>query len=144
MIYKRKPKNFSPSFEVVGCFLELSDKILLLKRLEYKSQGGKWGLPGGKLDKDEDKITAMIREIQEETGINIKPSKLKFFRSAYAHHSSDFVYHMFSYQLLQLNQIKISSKEHADYKWVSINEALSLPFVDDLDTCIRMFYSTRS
>ncbi len=36
----------------------------------------KWGLPGGKVDPGEDVIEAIVREVQEEIGIHIDPSRL--------------------------------------------------------------------
>ncbi|MBI2102687.1 NUDIX domain-containing protein [Candidatus Woesearchaeota archaeon] len=44
------------------------DKILLIKRAKG-SYVGFWGLPGGKIEKDEHVSEAAIREIKEETGI---------------------------------------------------------------------------
>ena len=52
-----------------------SGKILLIK----KSRGpytGKLDLPGGKLEHGEDLKTALGRELQEETGVIVKDSKL--------------------------------------------------------------------
>lgn len=140
MIYKRKPRKFTPAFEVVGCFLEFENKILLLKRPLNKSQGGKWGLPGGKINNDESKLDAMLREIREETGIIVKPNDLKFFKSIYVHHTLDFVYNMFSYKSEHLQQVQINDDEHEDYMWATLNEATKLPFVEDLDNCIQLFY----
>ena len=35
-------------------------------------KGGKWSLPGGFIEYDEDFLSGGIREIKEETGLNIK------------------------------------------------------------------------
>ena len=140
MIYKRKPKNFTPEFEVVSCFCEHDDKLLFLKRLKNKTQGGKWGVPTGKVDDGEDKLTALAREIFEETGINAKSTDLEYFKSIYVNHGYDFIYHMYHYNFLKIESIKLSSTEHESFKWVSVKDAFKLPLVDDLDECIRMFY----
>ena len=140
MIYPRKPKQFNSSFEVVSCFCEVDGQILLLRRLEHKSQGKKWGVPAGKVNKDEDKVVAMMREINEETGISVLPTDLNYFKSIYVHHTFDFVYHMYHYQIKQIPQVNISENEHDEYAWALIDDALKLPLVDDLDECIKMFY----
>ena len=36
MLYKEQPKNFTPKFEVVSCFVEYKDEILLLLRQDHK------------------------------------------------------------------------------------------------------------
>ncbi len=140
MIYKRKPKKFKPQFEIVSCFFEFDNKILLLKRQENKSQGGKWGVPAGKMNMGEDILTALTREIQEETGNLVSSNELSFFKSIYVKHDYDLIYHMYSYKLPRKPVIKISVYEHEEYVWVSAKKALSLNLVDDLDECIKMFY----
>lgn len=44
------------------------DSILLVKRAPHLTNGGKYGLIGGFLDRDETTEQAMIRELMEETG----------------------------------------------------------------------------
>lgn len=61
----------------LDCILEQDDKILLIKRAAHLSEGGKWGLPGGYLDRDEDVKSGVAREVLEETGH--KASDLTFF-----------------------------------------------------------------
>lgn len=46
-------------------------KILLLKRL-HDPLKDYWVLPGGYLEYDEDPKTAIIREVEEETGLTVK------------------------------------------------------------------------
>ncbi|MCE5214561.1 MAG: NUDIX domain-containing protein [Methanobacterium sp.] len=47
-------------------------KILILKRsTESKTNPGKWELPGGKVDQGESFDKALVREVYEETGLNI-------------------------------------------------------------------------
>jgi len=66
MIYKTEPENFISRFEIVSCYVEHDGKILILHRQNHKPQGNTWGLPAGKIDDNEDKIEAMLREIFEE------------------------------------------------------------------------------
>lgn len=47
-------------------------KFLLLKRSEGEhNYSGYWGLPGGGVEKDETPTDAVIREVMEETGLDI-------------------------------------------------------------------------
>lgn len=51
MIYLEPTPQFNPSLEVAAIYTEYDDQILLLHRQNNKSQGNKWGIPGGKVKK---------------------------------------------------------------------------------------------
>ena len=69
---------------VVGVVIVNSkNEILLQKRsMLKKSNPGKWGICGGKINLGETPIDAAVRETLEEIGINIERSKLKEMRKA--------------------------------------------------------------
>ena len=67
MLYMQKPEKFTPKFEVVSCFLEYKNEILLLLRQDHKNQPNTSGVPAGKVDTGENIDDAMVREIFEET-----------------------------------------------------------------------------
>jgi len=52
----------------------------------------------------------------------------------------DFIDHIFHANLNRIPEVKLSSKEHKDFKWMSPKDALNLPLVKDEDSCIEMFY----
>lgn len=62
-------KNPSPG--VVVLVIE-DDKVLLGKRSPELFEGGKWSLPGGFIEFEEDFLSAAHREVKEETGISIQ------------------------------------------------------------------------
>jgi ADP-ribose pyrophosphatase YjhB (NUDIX family) len=53
---------------VLHAIVEREGALLLVKRAEHLSEGGKWGLPGGFLDRDERLVDGVLRELREETG----------------------------------------------------------------------------
>src|SRR5207248_894102 len=53
---------------VVHAGVEQHGALLLVKRAGHRLEGGKWGLPGGFLDRDETLAEGVLRELREETG----------------------------------------------------------------------------
>src|SRR5207249_6056868 len=53
---------------VVHAIVERAGALLLVRRAPYLSEGGRWGLPGGFLDRDERLVDGVLRELREETG----------------------------------------------------------------------------
>jgi ADP-ribose pyrophosphatase YjhB (NUDIX family) len=47
-------------------------RILLLRR----SDNGKWALPGGAIDPGEHPAQALVREVREETGLHVRPTRV--------------------------------------------------------------------
>lgn len=62
-------KNPYPGVVVI---IEQAGKVLLGKRAPGSFQAGKWCLPGGFIEFDEDFVTSAIREVKEETNLDIE------------------------------------------------------------------------
>lgn len=61
---------------VVDALVLKENKILLIKRTKKILEGGKWGLVGGFVERNENLIEAIKREIIEESGYKVKDIKL--------------------------------------------------------------------
>ena len=142
MIFDEKPADFIPDIEVVGCLVEHNGKILLLHRHNNKSQGGKWGTPAGKIDlKDNNKKTAMLRELKEETGLSLKEKDLIFHKTFFVvYPDKKYLYHYHKVSLKEKLDIVIENKEHQAFAWVTIEEALNMPLVAHEDYCLKHIY----
>lgn len=68
-----------PSLQVGGVYFK-SDEVLLVK-IGYGSNKGMWMLPGGFLEAGESIEEAVTREIKEETGLIVKPTRIVSLRS---------------------------------------------------------------
>ena len=67
--------------------IDKDGRVLLAQRPEGKSMAGLWEFPGGKVEPDETPETALIRELEEELGINTWSSCLAPL--TFASHSYD-------------------------------------------------------
>lgn len=100
-------------------------QLLILERARSKT----WSLPGGRLDKDEAWDLAFIREIKEETNldiIKIKPFAINILTDPYQ--IKYCVY--FDTSVKNSDDIKISL-EHSSFKWIKLSEVLKIKFEDE-------------
>lgn len=98
--------------------IECNGELLLLRRANYiKCFGGKWCIPGGYCDNNEISEKTALRELKEETSINISnPSFLMTYK--YVTGETTDVYYK---QLSDKPEVKIS-REHAQFKWIQRDE----------------------
>lgn len=68
-VYEERPEGFQSQVEVAGCYCIHAGNLLVLKRHPDRPQGLTWGIPCGKLEKEETPLTAVKREVMEEVGI---------------------------------------------------------------------------
>ena len=61
---------------VAVCVLDAATapRVLIAKRVPRGLNAGQWALPGGKLDPGEDAVTAALRELHEEAGLDVAPA----------------------------------------------------------------------
>src|SRR5258708_9556765 len=65
---------------VIDALVLKDDKLLLVKRTEKLLEGGKWALVGGYVERDENLLQTVEREIGEETGYTVKDITLLCIR----------------------------------------------------------------
>ena len=98
-------------------------KIFATQRGYGEFKGG-WEFPGGKIEPDETKEDAIIREIKEELTIDIKVDEY-FDENVFNYPEKDI-------NLIALKCSKINGNielvEHEDYKWVASSELENFEF----------------
>lgn len=62
---------------VAAALMDTSHRVLLAQRPEGKHMAGTWEFPGGKVDPGETPEESLCRELREELGIILEPSRLK-------------------------------------------------------------------
>ncbi|MEB2289036.1 MAG: NUDIX hydrolase [Anaerolineae bacterium] len=62
--------HFEDPKVAVAAFIEDGGRVLLVRRA-FNPERGKWALPAGYVDYGEDPAAAAIREVKEETGLDI-------------------------------------------------------------------------
>ncbi|MDE0400542.1 MAG: NUDIX hydrolase [Candidatus Poribacteria bacterium] len=108
---------------VVGAVIYKNDKLLLLERVLSDSMGGFVGIPSGTVEAGEDLLTALAREVQEETGL-IVTSVLEYLGSFDWTSSSGKKTRHFNFLVeVEDGEIKLSPTEHQAYYLVALSDA---------------------
>jgi len=133
------PPGFSVKAEVAAVLPFFEDKILLLQRLPTHPQANLWCAPGGKLNRGETPLSAAVRELAEETGIEADPNSLIYLGKFYVRYpNGDFIFHLFQTQLtVYPSPISIRREEHQSYGFYSPEELSALALTPGLDECIE-------
>ncbi|APZ52760.1 8-oxo-dGTP diphosphatase MutT [Salipiger abyssi] len=100
-------------------------RVLLAQRPEGKSMAGLWEFPGGKVEPGESPEHALIRELQEELGIDTWESCLAPL--TFASHSYETFHLLMPLYACRKWQGTPQSKEGQALKWVRARELRDYP-----------------
>lgn len=128
---------------IAVAFVKRGKEILLLQRQDKNpAWDKKWEFPGGKIDSEENAVDAIIREIKEETGLNVSAIEL------IGNHIHDWdIYddkilrvhlHCFSCQA-QEGEIILEDEKAYTYVWANPKKALELDLLEANADIIKKF-----
>ena len=98
-------------------------RFLLTKRDPRKPWGNYWECTGGAVQAGEDTVLASIREVKEETGINVaglRPILIDSKKQKYAYLD------VYAYFVKGDPQVILQEGETVDYRWVTVEEYLAM------------------
>ena len=101
-------------------------RILMQRRPRHKHHGGLWEFPGGKVEPSENPDEALIREIQEELGIDILPDHLTpmvFARESAGDRDKPIVILLYTCRIWEGDPV---SQEGCEVDWFSSEEIKKL------------------
>lgn len=110
----------------VAVIIKHEDKILFTVR-NVEPDKGKWDLPGGFIDPNENAEEAAYRELKEELGIDLLPEDLKYITTS----PNNYLYKNVPYRTMDIfyeieidsNQIQIAAADEIkDLIWVAKEE----------------------
>jgi len=108
-----------------AALVDVDGRVLIARRPEGKSLAGLWEFPGGKVEPGETPEAALIRELDEELGIQVKEACL-----------APFVFSSFSYESFHLLmplwlcrrwEGVVTARHHAALAWVKPNKLSDYP-----------------
>lgn len=109
--------------------------------LILKHPTGNWLLPGGKINKGENSLDGLKREVKEETGIkNFKINRILDIASWIEDDKGTYVI-TFLVHVPDTSEIKLSD-EHIEYAWVKLDDLDKYHFWHkDIEKRIRMAFN---
>jgi 8-oxo-dGTP pyrophosphatase MutT (NUDIX family) len=100
---------------------------------------GKWDLPGGGLHKNEDPKTGALRELKEETGLEVLPKDLEYIGDLQEHFN--ITLKLFRAKLIDEPITKRQAMEIAEIKWASMNSLNSTNSKPEIDRALSSLSS---
>jgi len=111
-----------PVYNIAVSLIKYENDFLITKRSNTKFLPGLWEFPGGKIEKNETPLEAIIREVKEETNLNIvNPIYLGNVGHRYSHFGvniSLFISSPRSIKKINMNQ---------EYKWINLKDIHKYP-----------------
>lgn len=120
----RKEVTTVKNINVVAAIIKDKDKIFITKR-SYGEFINMWEFPGGKIEPNESKEDALIREIKEELELDIKISS---FLTTVEYDYPNFHLTMHCY-ICHINGGVLHLNAHNDSKWSNINDLKNVTWV---------------
>lgn len=124
---------------VVGAVVRDGQGVLLLHRPADDFMGGIYELPSGKVDPGEDLYTALVREVKEETGLDVADvTDVTDYLGHFDYLSgSGKASRQFTFAVEVVTTVPIVLTEHDEHRWHPLTE--EAPVTDAvkkiLDTC---------
>lgn len=103
-------------------------RALLLQRSEKDSFPNRWCTPGGKIENDEQPLDGAIRELREETGIEVQADRdLKYLgeHKGPRFTASVHTYHIYLCAATAMPKVKLED-DFQGYGWFTMAEAIAI------------------
>lgn len=121
----------------VLCLIHRGDKLLLQNRRKKDWDG--WTLPGGHIEKGESIVDAVVREMQEETGLTIHSPKLCGIKQFPIENGR---YLVFLFRTESFSG-EVRSSDEGEMRWISRSELSDFNTVNDFDELLRVMLDDR-
>jgi 8-oxo-dGTP diphosphatase len=110
---------------VAAALIDADNRVLVAQRPEGKTLAGLWEFPGGKLDAGERPEQALIRELREELGIEVKEPCLAPL--TFASHAYEDFHLLMPLFVCRRWEGFVASREGQALKWLRPNQLRDMP-----------------
>ncbi len=114
--------NRGEHIPIVMFFIENSKGEFLIQKTS-KEKGNVFGVTGGHIDVNEDKESALLREVKEEIGLNLDMSEVKYLGHIVTGVPIRFLYYL--KKDIDLNDFVLDPEEVDSVRYMEVNEILN-------------------
>ena len=129
-------KNPTYLFVTAAALIDKNGRILVQKRPEGKPMAGLWEFPGGKVESGETPEAALIRELNEELGIDVKGPHIT--PVAFASEALDEQHLVLLLYICREWSGMVRSPDSLDLQWLSVAAIKDLPMPPADGPLVRM------
>ncbi|MBW8481340.1 NUDIX hydrolase [Actinomadura parmotrematis] len=119
---------------VGGIVRDGAGRLLLIERGTPPARGT-WSVPGGKVEPGEDDAAALVRELREETGLDVVPGPL--VGTVERPGPGGVVFEIHDYAATVAGGALRAGDDAADARWVPLAEVAALPTAPGLLAALR-------
>ncbi|WP_433083426.1 (deoxy)nucleoside triphosphate pyrophosphohydrolase [Dactylosporangium sp. CA-052675] len=110
---------------IVGAAIIANGRVLACERAQPPEMAGKWEFPGGKVDPGETEVQALVRECQEELGVDVAVGERVGDDIAMLNGTAI----LRVYVATLLDGAQPIPLEHSDLRWLGAGELDSVPWL---------------
>ena len=110
----------------------------LARRKPGGTQGGRWEFPGGKVEKEENPTTALVREFEEELGVVVTVGE-QLAETSFLHREEQYI--LFAYQV-EIPKVPWVLREHEEAGWFTPQQIQTMD-LSESDGCIFRLISSK-
>ena len=114
------------SIDVVAAVIKKNNLFLVANRSFEANSPGIWEFPGGKVEKKETFVSALVKEIEEELSLKIQVCDK--ITSIYLKKSDKHISVHYFYALIMSGHINLNV--HSEFKWVARDQLNAFKYID--------------
>lgn len=129
----------SPSISVDAVLVNMG-RVLVVQRSEKMSNPKKWCLPCGFMDWNETPLEACMRELFEETGVDVRDFDIENpdFNRPFSLNGTALQFKFEVFTLFNHPPVTLDKEECIDYKWITLDEISTLSWAFGHDELIPL------